>query len=1323
MKTRCILRGGRSDGKRGADRKAPLFSSCGFSMSLARASAALALLLLPARVWALAWDVDYTSFGTDGIVTTSVGEGAAGNDVAIDDSGRIIVVGTSREGTTSAITIVGYTSSGSLDGTFGTGGIVKIDLGLSASGEAVAIDPSGRIVVAGNTIRSNLLDNNYVIVARYGADGSEDRTFGSGGVGFTLADMNGVDVTGLAIDHSGRIVVVGTIGGSFPRGIFVARYSADGSLDATFGTGGVVRTLFEAPDVEAFCETVAIDATDRIVVVGTVTSDAGGVNFERAIVLVRYTTNGNLDSTFGGGAGVRRTRVFYFETRGRDVAIDPSGRILVAGWGSANFSGGTEPEQVQSFVVRYKSDGTRDVGFGNVPDEAVATIPIEGGAIAEALALDHSGRIAVAFRTGLHEDGSNARFGVMRYTADGLPDAALGNGGTVTTQIGTGALANAVATDSSDRIVVAGKSGGGASSIIAARYVEPPVCRCQNPLFISQGDGLNDGLTFARGKVLRECRSREGSYHGQLVVGDVDAGPLTFGPDGNLYVVVGHNSVVRYDPGTGASLGTLVPPDSGGLNVLPFPASGISFGPDGDLYVSAVDSGQLRVRHYDSSTGAFIGNFTNTNVSFGKWGADELFYGFAPDGTILRFDANGAAVPCFLPPGAFDGFDALSLEPVGASSVLYVADFRGLVHSVLRTTDPLCPIVDADDPLDGFRTCYPWQICEGLTCAQYMGPLDMTWGGHPGIDANPNTRYLYALNRQALICDPGDVFDGVTVVDLATPGSGRLITPSGQSYTGIALQPPPDCDDGNPCTADTCDDVLGCQHTPLTGTWCDDDDVCTTGDTCQNGTCVGGPPVDCNATAHQCWYSPGCDPRDGCIYYYAELTSCDDGNPCTTTDRCCGDPAHLPPGDPDACPAGTTGGCFGRPYDCDDHNPCTADSCDGAGGCVHRLPDCLDNDPCTADSCDPGTGSCQHTTVATTCEGGSSTEGFIGGPDGLCTQGVFDAATNTCTLSTPTVALSIPIDAFPAGTNINVVNSAPNPTSGACAFALRNANGRVTACVQLEPSGQSFATPVEATFKWVNQPSGGCTDAACCVVGTDLRGETALREGTLQVVTQGRCVPVGNENRCETTNTLCGRDDDCLVELTPRCGAAENSECPSGPTLEYASCTSPCVAPAACGPGSNTWTVQLSHFSAYALAALNHPPDCSAAVATPDRLWPPNHKYAKVAIGGVTDPDDDPVTITIDGITQDEPLDSYGDGHTCPDGAGVGTDIAVVRAERAMSRRNSRDGRVYHIAFTAEDGKGGQCEGTVSVCVPPKRRAGATCVDEGPLFDATGPCE
>lgn len=133
------------------------------------------------------------------------------------------------------------------------------------------------------------------------------------------------------------------------------------------------------------------------------------------------------------------------------------------------------------------------------------------------------------------------------------------------------------------------------------------------------------------------------------------------------------------------------------------------------------------------------------------------------------------------------------------------------------------------------------------------------------------------------------------------------------------------------------------------------------------------------------------------------------------------------------------------------------------------------------------------------------------------------------------------------------------------------------------------------------------------------------------------------------------------------------------------------------------------------------PPDCSAAFATPSMLWPPNHKYAKVSIDGVADQDGGPVVLAITGVSQDEPLDSYGDGHTCPDAAGVATATALVRAERARSRRNSRDGRVYHVSFSAE-GRGGVCTGTVAVCVPPNHRPNAACVDEGPLFDSAAPC-
>ena len=133
------------------------------------------------------------------------------------------------------------------------------------------------------------------------------------------------------------------------------------------------------------------------------------------------------------------------------------------------------------------------------------------------------------------------------------------------------------------------------------------------------------------------------------------------------------------------------------------------------------------------------------------------------------------------------------------------------------------------------------------------------------------------------------------------------------------------------------------------------------------------------------------------------------------------------------------------------------------------------------------------------------------------------------------------------------------------------------------------------------------------------------------------------------------------------------------------------------------------------LTVVNAPPDCSHAAGNPVSVWPPNHKYVPVTVGGVTDPDGDPVTVTISGVLQDERTNELGSGDTCPDATGVGTAHASVLAERS----GRQDGRVYHVHFTAADGRGGKCEGEVTVCVPHDNRPGATCVDEGALFDST----
>jgi len=133
--------------------------------------------------------------------------------------------------------------------------------------------------------------------------------------------------------------------------------------------------------------------------------------------------------------------------------------------------------------------------------------------------------------------------------------------------------------------------------------------------------------------------------------------------------------------------------------------------------------------------------------------------------------------------------------------------------------------------------------------------------------------------------------------------------------------------------------------------------------------------------------------------------------------------------------------------------------------------------------------------------------------------------------------------------------------------------------------------------------------------------------------------------------------------------------------------------------------------------AVNEPPVCDDAVASLDTLWPPNHKFIDINVLGVTDPDGDLVTITIDSIFQDEPTDSLGDGAFSPDAEGVGTDTATVRAERDGTRRAPGNGRVYHVGYTADDGNGLTCSGTVTVGVP--HDVQDTPVDEGALFDST----
>jgi len=198
------------------------------------------------------------------------------------------------------------------------------------------------------------------------------------------------------------------------------------------------------------------------------------------------------------------------------------------------------------------------------------------------------------------------------------------------------------------------------------------------------------------------------------------------------------------------------------------------------------------------------------------------------------------------------------------------------------------------------------------------------------------------------------------------------------------LTEPVSCDDGNPCTEDLCDAEVGCQNPPSLGAACDDSDPCTVNDVCVAGGCAGEPKPcdDGNPCTHE-----SCDPATGeCVIDEAVNAACDDGNACTIDDHCeggtcvasvqadCNDgnectddtcdaiqgcvaaPNTAECEDGDLCTKGDacSGGlCVpGGPYDCDDANVCTKESCDPVSGCAYTPADglgCDDGDQCTLD--------------------------------------------------------------------------------------------------------------------------------------------------------------------------------------------------------------------------------------------------------------------------------------------------------------------------------------------------------------------------------------
>ena len=288
------------------------------------------------------------SFGTDGFVTTDMipDQQEEALAVAVAADGKIVVAGYS--GFDATLAVARYLPDGSLDATFGEGG--KVARTVPGRGYAVALQADGAVVVAGEAVVTDSpTDFSDLLVARFLPDGTVDTSFGDGGrVSTDLAGATN-SARNLVLLPDGAIVVGGEpIGDSegFDH-TDLARYGADGKLDPTFGTDGVM-TLAAARVGEG----LAVQADGRLVLVGRGT-DAGG---ESTFAVMRLDADGAPDGTFGVG-GLVTTDVGDQGDAAKAVAVGPDGRIVVAGR-----SGDINTDFA---AARYAPDGRLDPTFAN----------------------------------------------------------------------------------------------------------------------------------------------------------------------------------------------------------------------------------------------------------------------------------------------------------------------------------------------------------------------------------------------------------------------------------------------------------------------------------------------------------------------------------------------------------------------------------------------------------------------------------------------------------------------------------------------------------------------------------------------------------------------------------------------------------------------------------------------------------------------------------------------------------------------------------------------------------------------------------------------
>jgi len=265
--------------------------------------------------------------------------------------------------------IVRYNANGALDTTFGKNGIVA-STSFPAGVVAIAVNPTDNTIVVGGSANGSEFERGLPLgLARYTADGQLDKTFGTKGVvtysPLGVQNSTATQVVALELQSDGHIVMAANLdyGGGTELGALI-RFTSTGQLDTNFGSGGMATLPVPPGNTRSVIRDIIVDRSDNIITSG----DSVGSSSNQ-LMLTRFTsTTGTLDTSFGEYSSTSGTNTGYvtesFGGAALALALDGSDKIVISGYAAPNTN--------NLLVVRFTSDGALDTSFG-LPDPSDPT--------------------------------------------------------------------------------------------------------------------------------------------------------------------------------------------------------------------------------------------------------------------------------------------------------------------------------------------------------------------------------------------------------------------------------------------------------------------------------------------------------------------------------------------------------------------------------------------------------------------------------------------------------------------------------------------------------------------------------------------------------------------------------------------------------------------------------------------------------------------------------------------------------------------------------------------------------------------------------------